>query len=185
MLFGAFCSYLLTLHYLFLWCCICRFCHLLYLCWLQELIFPLGCFLPLKYFPTLFSAPVCKTSEPVLPFSSHIFLTEWPYLLSQSWDLGNETMISSSVSSVTVPLTSSRYASIDAQWWAAQVHSPSFFPLFWWSSHSLFPVCGCPVAFLGWKLTIHPSCPLISYTCALSHFWSDSSFPILSSFCFP
>lgn len=32
MLFDAFCSYLLTLHYLFLQYYICRFCHLPYLC---------------------------------------------------------------------------------------------------------------------------------------------------------
>lgn len=174
MLFDAFCSYLLTLHYLFPQYDICRFCHLPYLCWLQEVIFFLGCFVPLKYSSTLFSAPVCKTSEPVLPSPSNIFLTEWPYLLSWSWEMGNET-ISPSLSSVTVPLTSSRYANVNAQWWAAQVHNPSSLPpsvspsLFWQNSHNLFPICGCFVDFLGCKHTIHLSCPLSYPTVVLFH----------------
>lgn len=87
MLFCAFCSYLLTLLCLFPWYYICRFCHLPDLCWLQELIFLLGCFLPLKYSLALFSVPDCKTSEPVLPSPSNVFLTEWHYLLGdEKWN---------------------------------------------------------------------------------------------------
>lgn len=49
-------------HYLFPEYYLCRFCHFLYLCWLQEMTFLLWCSLPLKYAFTLFSAPICKTS---------------------------------------------------------------------------------------------------------------------------